>query len=565
MEAQDPCQSRQRGGSVVPGPEVVEAIHLWLGQKREDGRQRTRMDLALLSGLGESTIKKILNREPVRLETLHRVCETVDFKLRPKHYAKVLVPPDDPPHETTEQAFGAHGQEEVPGAAENTAPPLPPKASNAGPAALPSRRAFLLTSMGVGGLAFGGGYLAARLDIPDEYEQQTQKAHFIMGERSEAAIREAGELYEAARQREPKRPQAYLGLATSLSLLRYYGYEPNYHYDPASGRKSSIALEADKVGSWLRKAEQYSRNDELALCQFYTLRAWVNLLRWEMNNSGSDFDIALLHENNLPARDPHSPASQYATLHQWYSLFLIIKNQRTSDFYESFTEIGRAEGIAPKEPVIPKSLAQRFYYAKAYETALKKLSALVGKEADNPLVHYWLGLAYEQLALQHRHSLPENRKTEQDYFTQARNHLAYASNANQFGHEDYNMLGAYIHACAISGDLKTAQPQWDNLKSRREAWTTWEAQGQKVAPPPSYVSPAALSIAAIGLYDATHQPTWRDKAFDYLRDKALGYLEDAEQEYCSDMLFLSLEPRYESLRKEPRFVQLQNRMSRVWA
>jgi hypothetical protein len=426
-----------------------------------------------------------------------------------------------------------------------------------------SRRSRLMGIMLLA-LLLAGIFFGKRAWDQATYEQQIQQAHIVLGERTEKAIRDALQLYQEAQFDQPKRPEAYVGMATCQSLLRYYGFEKNYHYDKISRRKMPIslepnALEPDVVGTWINQADEYS-HDSIARCRLFTLKAWVDLVQWKMEEADSNFETALTLERNshLPGSDrPY----QYATLHQWLSLLEIIRNQYTGEFAESFTEIGRADGIAPNEAVIEKSLAQRFYYAKAYHTALRKLDAIVKEgigrkdkenRTENRLVRYWLGLVYLQLGL---------REKNDEHLSKSRGELAAASKHTDMKQVDFVMWGAYIHACAIASQKKNrgqwlvdegTNDAWKYLERQREQWVAWETGGEQ-GMKPRYVSPIALAIAAVGFSKATQEKFWKDKA--------LKYLKDAEEERCSDLLFLQLEPRYGPIQKEDAFVKFREGMS----
>jgi Flp pilus assembly protein TadD len=91
-------------------------------------------------------------------------------------------------------------------------------------------------------------------------------------------------------------------------------------------------------------------------------------------------------------------------------------------------------------------------------------------------------------------------------------------------------LGSLGHAYAVSGDREKARQVLSDLRelSRRR-----------------YVSPFDTAVIYAGMDDEDRAVEWLEKAFD---DRSL------------EMIFLKVDPRFDSLRADPRFVNLLRRM-----
>jgi tetratricopeptide (TPR) repeat protein len=95
-------------------------------------------------------------------------------------------------------------------------------------------------------------------------------------------------------------------------------------------------------------------------------------------------------------RDVLEKKPRYATAYQWYSFYLMAR-QRTQ---ESLDLILEAQRLEPHPPVINKSVGQRYFHARQYAQAVERFEEALNLEPGSSMILYWLGLGYEQQALQ---------------------------------------------------------------------------------------------------------------------------------------------------------------------
>lgn len=348
------------------------------------------------------------------------------------------------------------------------------------------------------------------------------KAYELMGERTEAKIRQAIVAFNVAEVKGGLR--ACIGLCTAHCLLGYYGF---------------VAMqEAFKVAQpFFDETDRIARAEKrLEDCEVLTLQAWWRLLKWQIVESGTSFGSALDHESK-------SFPQGRANLHQWYSLFKIVENQLKSNFADrfadSFTHIGMAVAIG-SSPVIPKSMAQRYYLAGAFEAANQYIETLERRDAattSNSLILYWHGLTLLQLG-----------------HPSAVDKLRAAWEASKYlNRSDHIMRGAYAHALIVSPkkrDLSEAEAIFHELEQTRKSPQSGEG----------YVSPMALAMIAVGWHDYATTHHNKSESITW-RQKALEFLQEAQKERCVDLFFLGLEPRYRLLRdneQDPEFLKFQN-------
>jgi DNA-binding SARP family transcriptional activator len=209
----------------------------------------------------------------------------------------------------------------------------------------------------------------------------------------------------------------------------------------------------------------------------------------------------------------------YATAHQWYSLFLMTRG-RTQD---SLREIQKARELEELSRVIVKSLGQRYYYARKYDKAVPIFKDILIAEPTSSLTRYWLALTYEQEALRLRQSGKRAEATAKFQAAEREFRLALRHAGKPL---DPSILAGLGHLHGVRGNRVAATRSLQELMALKRQ---------------RYVSPVALAEVSIGLGQF---------------DQALRWLEAAEQEASPELILLRIEPRFDPLRPEDRFIQL---------
>lgn len=198
----------------------------------------------------------------------------------------------------------------------------------------------------------------------------------------------------------------------------------------------------------------------------------------------------------------------YATAYQRYSLYLMAMG-RTDD---SVAQIDKARELDPLSISINFSLGWRFYMARQYDRAIQQLRNTLEMDPSYELPHLVLGLSYAQKG-DFGLAIPELRK------------------AVELSHGTPLMTSALANVYARSGNKADAEKLLADLSS--------ESKKQ-------YVSPYYFAVVYVGLGRQEDAINWLDKAF---ADRSNG------------LVFLKVEPELDSLRSNPRFVALQQKLN----
>lgn len=197
----------------------------------------------------------------------------------------------------------------------------------------------------------------------------------------------------------------------------------------------------------------------------------------------------------------------YATAHQRYSLYLMAMG-RTA---ESLDEMNRARSLDPLSLSMNFSLGWRLYMARRYDEAIIQLRNTIEMDPTYLLAHIVLGQCYEQKG-QYPEAIAELQKA------------ASMSPGNP------PVIAALGHAYAVAGNRQKTLKQLDELKSQSSR---------------QYVSPFYMALLYTGLGDHGQAIAWLRKAY---RDRS------------NNMIFLNVNPEFDSLRFEPGLQDLLHRM-----
>jgi serine/threonine protein kinase/tetratricopeptide (TPR) repeat protein len=197
----------------------------------------------------------------------------------------------------------------------------------------------------------------------------------------------------------------------------------------------------------------------------------------------------------------------YPTAHSWYGEYLMVQGR----FDEALTEMNRASELNPLSPALNLALGYRFYYAHQYPQAIEQIQKTLAMDAKFMPAHVYLGRAYEQKGT-YPVAIAEMRK------------------AFELSEGDTNELAAVGHTYAVSHQEGEARKILDQLKERSQQ---------------TYVQPSLIALIHAGLGDKNQAFDWLQKAYE---DRSAG------------LLYLKVDPAFDGVRSDSRFVDLLHRV-----
>jgi eukaryotic-like serine/threonine-protein kinase len=193
----------------------------------------------------------------------------------------------------------------------------------------------------------------------------------------------------------------------------------------------------------------------------------------------------------------------YVTGRLWYSYFLGMSNR----FDEALTQVRRALELDPLTPIVPQTLGWLYYYSRRYDEALAHTRQLAAREPNYGLTHIFLSMVLWRTG---RHDEA----------------VATAKKAVQLlGRSPYT-LAFLASACAAAGRAEEARALLEEIDGQR---------------PARYVSPYLLAMVYSNLGE---------------RARALAELESAVEIRDGRLVWLGVDPQFDTLRGEPRFAAL---------
>ena len=197
----------------------------------------------------------------------------------------------------------------------------------------------------------------------------------------------------------------------------------------------------------------------------------------------------------------------YATAHQWYAINFDILGQTKS----SIIEAQRAYELDPLSLIINARLGHSYYYARRYDEAIEQYKNTLELDPNFAIAHFRLGWAYAQKEM-HREAVEE-----------------------------------FLRSDAISGEnMETVEAlkQAGSKTGIRGYWRkTLELQQEQAKH--RYVSAYEIALLYACLGDKENAFEWLSKSFE---------------ERSSALVFLKVEPGFDSLRNDPRFTELLRRI-----
>jgi TolB-like protein/DNA-binding winged helix-turn-helix (wHTH) protein len=200
--------------------------------------------------------------------------------------------------------------------------------------------------------------------------------------------------------------------------------------------------------------------------------------------------------------------TNYASGHHWYAEFLSLVGRHD----EAIVESERARELDPLSNIINTWVGSRYFFARQYDRAIEQYRNAVEMDPGFVPVHLVLGHALEQKHM-YREAILELEKA----VTLSGGSPVYlASLAHAYG------------AAARRSEARNALDELINLSRKR------------------YVSSYDLALAWLGAGDT---------------DQAMALLTQAVDERCPRATFLGLDPRFDRLRRDPRFKTLAVRVA----
>jgi serine/threonine protein kinase/Tfp pilus assembly protein PilF len=247
--------------------------------------------------------------------------------------------------------------------------------------------------------------------------------------------------------------------------------------------------------------EAFSKGKEVALkaleiddtlAEAHTSLAAVTWNLWEWEEAEKEFRMAI----------DLNPG--YATAHHWYAYYLSLVGCHD----ESIKEIKIAQELDPHSLIINANVGLFFYHARQYDQAIEHYKNRLEVDPDFVTLYYYLGRAYIQKGM-FEEAIGE--------FQKARTIV---------GRNTYADIVNFGHAYAVSGR---------EIEAMRAISELIELSKHE------YVSPSAIARIYIGLGQ---------------KDNAFKYLDVAYEKNDNMLIYLKVEPEFDSLRSDPRFTEL---------
>jgi tetratricopeptide (TPR) repeat protein len=190
-----------------------------------------------------------------------------------------------------------------------------------------------------------------------------------------------------------------------------------------------------------------------------------------------------------------------------YGEYLMILGR----FDEALVEMNRAHELNPLSPFLNLALGYRLYYSRQYPEAIDQCQKTLAMDASFVPAHVFLGRAYVQRGM-YKEAVAELQK------------------ALELSQGDTNELAALGYAYAISHRESESRKILDQLKERSQQ---------------TYVQPSLVAVIYVGLGDKNQAFDWLQKAFE---DRSAG------------LLYLKVDPAFDSLRSDGRFADMLRRV-----
>jgi tetratricopeptide (TPR) repeat protein len=180
-------------------------------------------------------------------------------------------------------------------------------------------------------------------------------------------------------------------------------------------------------------------------------------------------------------------------------------------FDEALTQMNQAYELDQQSPVINLALGSRLFYARQYPQAIEQCQKTLIMDAAFVPAHVFLGRAYQQKG-SHQQAIAELRI------------------ALDLSGGDSNELAALANAYALSRQLSDAGMLLQQLQQRSQQ---------------TYVEPSLLATIYLGLGQ---------------KEQAFNWLQKAYEDRSAALVYLKVDPAFDSIRFDTRFIDLLRRV-----
>jgi len=198
----------------------------------------------------------------------------------------------------------------------------------------------------------------------------------------------------------------------------------------------------------------------------------------------------------------------YATAHHWYAMYLSAMGRND----EALAEIRRAEALDPVSLITNTNEGWILFCARQYDQAINKLQATIEMDPNFANAHYKLALVYEIKGM---------------YKEAVEEHLKSKTLSGDISENVEKLKAAY----ATSGSKGYYREELRQLKDNSSR---------------GYVLPKYFVLTELQLGNT---------------EETLKWLEAAYKERTEPMVYLKVDPRFDSLRSDPRFEDLLRRVN----
>ncbi len=232
------------------------------------------------------------------------------------------------------------------------------------------------------------------------------------------------------------------------------------------------------------------------LAEAHAARAYI-AFQWEWNWQEAEREFRRAIDLN----------SDYGPAYQWYSSLLAAIGQNE----KALSIARRAKELEPFSPIITSHYGWICYLVRQYDQTIQETNQILKLEPEFFAAHRYLGLAYEHQG-KYEQAIAEFQKT----IPQSRGSILLKSEL--------------AHAYAVAGQREEATKilaELEQLSTQRP------------------VSPFFPALIHVGLGN---------------QDRAITLLNKAYDERAERMIWLRADSRFDSLRKDPRFIDLLQRL-----
>ncbi|HEY8716925.1 MAG TPA: tetratricopeptide repeat protein, partial [Candidatus Acidoferrum sp.] len=197
----------------------------------------------------------------------------------------------------------------------------------------------------------------------------------------------------------------------------------------------------------------------------------------------------------------------YATAHEWYSIYLTAMLRPD----EAKFEIDRALQLDPLSLIVNTDVGFQMFYARNYDDCIKQLRRTLQMDPAFPVAHLWLGRAYQQKGM-FEESMAEYQATDA-------------------------ALPNWVVTIAGIGNLQgLAKKSADAQLTLAELETMSKSR---------YVTPYGVALVYAGMGK---------------NDEAFRRLKQAFDDRAHWLVWIRLDPRWDSLRSDQRYTEMIRRM-----